>query len=174
MTYADARGRQYVAIVATGGLGIGAKLASDVLVVFSLSGEDPGTLMKAPPTSQQTAPASQTSQPAQSAPLVSNHLPPGSGHDLTVRVCSSCHSPDVMLTQHLSEQEWSTLVQSMAARGAEANDDEFKQITDYLAKSFPRATMMHEANLHPEPVDDVVPSLCLSCLRGPMQAVFLA
>ena len=37
ITYADAKGQQYIAVVATGGLGIGAALASDSLVVFSLT-----------------------------------------------------------------------------------------------------------------------------------------
>jgi hypothetical protein len=41
-------------------------------------------------------------------------------------------------SQHLSAQEWNSLVQSMAARGAVATDDEFDEITDYLARSFPR------------------------------------
>jgi quinoprotein glucose dehydrogenase len=67
-------------------------------------------------------------------------LPPGPGHDLTVRVCSGCHSPDLAANQHLSAQEWNSLVQSMSARGAVASDDEFNQITDYLARSFPRST----------------------------------
>lgn len=36
MTYADSRGRQYVAVVATGGSQVGAPLQSDALVVYSL------------------------------------------------------------------------------------------------------------------------------------------
>jgi hypothetical protein len=39
----------------------------------------------------------------------------------------------------LSPQDWNSLVQSMSARGAVATDDEFNQITNYLAKSFPRS-----------------------------------
>src|ERR1700761_70040 len=36
ITYADAKGQQYIAVVATGGFGVGAALASDSGVVFSL------------------------------------------------------------------------------------------------------------------------------------------
>ena len=72
-----------------------------------------------------------------SAGLAKADLPPGPGHDLTVKVCSGCHSADLAASQHLSPQDWNSLVQSMSARGADATDAELKQITDYLAKSFP-------------------------------------
>jgi quinoprotein glucose dehydrogenase len=134
ITYADAKGQQYIAVVATGGFGIGAALASDTLVVFSLTGETTDTLA-APVTSQSAAPAV-----AASVPSSENHLPAGPGHDLTVRVCSACHSPDLAASQRLSEQEWNSLVQNMSARGAVASDEEFDEITGYLARSFPRST----------------------------------
>ena len=136
ITYADAKGQQYVAVVATGGFGIGAALAGDSLVVFSLTGESTGTLA-ALAKPQSAAPAANA---VASVPSASSHLPPGPGHDLTVRVCSVCHSPDLAAGQHLSAQEWNSLVQNMSARGAVATDAEFDQITDYLARSFPRST----------------------------------
>jgi quinoprotein glucose dehydrogenase len=136
ITYADAKGQQYVAVVATGGFGIGAALAGDSLVVFSLTGESTDTLAAlAKPQN-----ATPVANAAASAPSVPSHLPPGPGHDLTVRVCSACHSPDLAAGQHLSAQEWNSLVQNMSARGAVATDEEFDRITDYLAKSFPRST----------------------------------
>jgi quinoprotein glucose dehydrogenase len=132
ITYADAKGQQYVAVVATGGLGVGAKLAGDVLVVFSLSGTQSIDSLAAP---VETAAA-----PSAAVPVVAStgHLPPGPGHDVMVRVCSACHSPEVAASQHLSPQDWNSLVQNMAARGAVASDQEFDQITAYLAKSFPK------------------------------------
>ena len=132
ITYADAKGQQYVAVVATGGFGVGAALAGDVLVVFSLTGESSTS------TLAQAAPVPQAASAG--GPVAQTPLPPGPGHDLTVRVCSSCHSPDIASTQRLSAQEWNSLVQSMAARGALATDEEFETITDYLAKSYPRTT----------------------------------
>jgi quinoprotein glucose dehydrogenase len=136
ITYADAKGQQYVAVVATGGFGIGAALAGDSLVVFSLTGESTDTLA-ALAKPQNTAPAVNA---VASVPSTASHLPPGPGHDLTVRVCSACHSPDLAASQHLSAQEWNSLVQNMSARGAVATDAEFDQITDYLARSFPKST----------------------------------
>jgi quinoprotein glucose dehydrogenase len=136
ITYADAKGQQYIAVVATGGGLIGAALAGDSLVVFSLTGESTSTLTGSLPQPQNGAPAANV---VASLPSTQTHLPPGPGHDLTVRVCSGCHSPDVATSQHLSAQEWNSLVQSMAARGAVATDDELDEITKYLAKSFPRS-----------------------------------
>jgi quinoprotein glucose dehydrogenase len=136
ITYADAKGQQYIAVVATGGFGVGAALASDSLVVFSLSGgESVDSLAPSLAKPQNSAPAENAGA---AAPSGQNHLPPGPEHDLTVRVCSACHSPEIAATQHLSAQEWNSLVQDMSARGAVATDEEFDQITDYLARSFPR------------------------------------
>jgi quinoprotein glucose dehydrogenase len=136
ISYADAKGQQYIAVVATGGLGAGAALTGDSLVVFSLSGASTNTLTESLPKAQSGAPAVNA---LAAAPSTQVHFPPGPGRNLTVRVCSGCHSPDVAASQHLSAQEWNSLVQSMAARGAVASDDEFDQITDYLARSFPRS-----------------------------------
>jgi quinoprotein glucose dehydrogenase len=136
ITYADAKGQQYIAVVATGGLLIGAALTGDSLVVFSLTGESTDTLA-ALAKPQNAAPAANAVATVPSAP---SPLPPGPGHDLTVRVCSACHSPDLAASQHLSAQDWNSLVQNMSARGAVATDAEFDQITDYLARSFPRST----------------------------------
>lgn len=54
-----------------------------------------------------------------------------------IKVCSSCHSPDLAASEHLSTQDWHDLVNGMAARGADATDAEFGEIIKYLAKSFP-------------------------------------
>jgi mono/diheme cytochrome c family protein len=136
ITYADAKGQQYLAVVATGGSLIGAALTNDALVVFSLTGESTDTLTQSLAKPQNAAPAANA---VASVPSAQNHLPPGPGHGLMVRVCSACHSPDLAASQHLSVQEWNSLVQNMSARGAVATDDEFDQITDYLARSFPKA-----------------------------------
>ena len=136
ITYADAKGQQYIAVVATGGFGIGAALASDSLVVFSLSGESTRHVDRVACLNRRTLRLQRTPLPLCLPRKIICRL--GPGHDLTVRVCSGCHSPDLAASQHLSAQEWNSLVQDMSARGAVATDEEFDQITDYLAKSFPR------------------------------------
>ncbi len=66
-----------------------------------------------------------------------NLFPPGGGRDLTLRVCSRCHSPALAASKRLSPQGWSNVVKAMSKQGAVATQDEFNEITDYLAKSFP-------------------------------------
>jgi quinoprotein glucose dehydrogenase len=136
ISYADAKGQQYIAVVATGGFGIGAALAGDSVVVFSLSGTESTELLTQSLAKPQNA--SSAANAMASVPSAQNPLPPGPGHDLMVRVCSACHSPDIAANQHLNAQEWNGLVQNMSARGAVATDEEFDQITDYLARSFPK------------------------------------
>ena len=151
VTYADAKGNQYVAIVATGGGLIGAPLRSDSVIAYSLSGSGPSaqsawmnvnpspTAMDALP--QQSASRASAAAPAEQSAAGVHGLPPGAGRETVIRVCSGCHSPDVVASQHLSPEEWYDLVQVMAGRGATATDAEFNQITVYLAKSFPKQTM---------------------------------
>lgn len=64
-------------------------------------------------------------------------LPPGDGRDVTVRVCSQCHSPEIAAQQNLDAQGWKDLVNQMANNGAQASDAEFDTITKYLTASFP-------------------------------------
>jgi hypothetical protein len=74
------------------------------------------------------------------SPAQAGLLPPGPGRELTERVCSDCHSPGLAAREQLSPQKWHALVRLMAAQGAVATNDEFDQITAYLAKSFPDRT----------------------------------
>ena len=64
-------------------------------------------------------------------------LPPGPGRELTIRVCSQCHAPDVAADQQLDPAGWKSLVDQMAGKGAVATDAEFDEIVHYLANAFP-------------------------------------
>lgn len=156
ITYGDAQGKQYVAVISTGGGLIGARLASDSLIAFTLTGgpspdRAPEIVMASPLSTAEQAEAradgSGTSTEITAAAIAgATLLPPGSGRNLTIRVCSGCHAANVSAGQHLSQQEWTGLVQSMAVRGAVATDEELNQISTYLAKSFPKT----ESALRPE------------------------
>ncbi|MGI4755673.1 MAG: c-type cytochrome [Janthinobacterium lividum] len=67
-------------------------------------------------------------------------LPDGSHRDTVQRVCSNCHSLQMFAGRRMSQQQWGTTVSSMVARGAKINDDEFDQIVEYLAVTFPLAS----------------------------------
>lgn len=64
-------------------------------------------------------------------------FPQGAGRDLTLRVCSKCHDPELAADQQNDKAGWKDLVDQMASKGADATDAEFAQIVDYLATAFP-------------------------------------
>src|SRR5581483_2235097 len=64
-------------------------------------------------------------------------LPPGPGRETVRRVCSGCHALEVFAGKPHSRQEWRDIVTEMQNSGAEATRAEFRQIVDYLARTFP-------------------------------------
>ena len=58
------------------------------------------------------------------------------GKDLVDSVCFWCHEPELMLTKHLTKDEWAYLIRPMIYEGAPVTDDEFEMITEYLTKYF--------------------------------------
>ena len=64
-------------------------------------------------------------------------LPPGPGHDVTVRVCLECHPADVILRRRLSPADWRDMVDVMVNHGAKADDQEKAEIVDYLSRTLP-------------------------------------
>jgi competence protein ComEA len=70
------------------------------------------------------------------AATASADLPPGPGKDETIRTCSRCHSPELASAQHQTRDQWQITISKMANLGAEANDNEFEAILDYLSRHF--------------------------------------
>ena len=66
-------------------------------------------------------------------------LPEGVHRETVQRVCSTCHSVQMFAARKMSRQQWGATVSSMVARGAKISDDEFDQIVEYLATTFPLA-----------------------------------
>jgi len=150
ITYTDEQGKQYVAIVATGGGLLRAPLASDELIAFKLDDGAAGgpnvVQASANPAGYQTSPVS---RPAAGQGRDANKkaifdreaalLPPGPGRQITIHACTSCHGLDVTVKQRLTPQEWTNVVQTMSAKGAVATPAELNAIQSYLAKAFPPA-----------------------------------
>ena len=63
-------------------------------------------------------------------------LPDGVGKELVMTVCTQCHDTARIVSKKKTKDEWNELVDSMAARGAKASDEEFDTIVNYLAKYF--------------------------------------
>ena len=153
ITYTGNHGKQYIAIVATGGGLLNAPLLSDELIAFTLDGTggepnvvqaspNPATSGPLPPGFAQTMRNQSTKNviPGRFAEL----LPRAPARDLTIRACSTCHALDVVANEHLSAQEWTNVVQTMSARGTIATPEELNRIQSYLAAAFPRtATPAH-------------------------------
>ena len=84
----------------------------------------------------QSAPAQPAAAPAATAPTPAGGLPDGAGRDTLVRLCSSCHAPDVVAGTKRSPQEWHDMVHLMAERSGEGTEKELAEITAYLVKNF--------------------------------------
>lgn len=80
-----------------------------------------------------------TAAPAQQDAKTDEHptLPAGEGRDLVIRVCSSCHQPEMVTEEALDQDGWKEVVDQMVANGATASGAERTQIIQYLAKAFP-------------------------------------
>ena len=150
ITYSNEHGAQYVAVVATGGGLLRAPLLSDELIAFTLddgTGGEPNIVQASPnPAASQltstTLPAVPFNQDPRWKAILSRQaalLPAGPGRDVTIRACSACHGLDVVTNQRLNPQEWTNVVQTMSAKGAQASPDELKIIQSYLANAFPRS-----------------------------------
>jgi cytochrome c5 len=70
------------------------------------------------------------------ASVQAQDLPDGAGKDVVVKVCTVCHDTARIISKKWTKEEWNTLIDKMAARGAMASDEEFEIIVTYLAKNF--------------------------------------
>ena len=134
VTYVGRDGRQYVALMATGGGGYLGGGLSNSLVAFAL----PGIPRKPLPASVSAAVAAAAGQKPQNldanAPVV---LPPGGVKELVRKRCgTSCHSLDVLASQRTDQNGWNAIVQNMVAHGAQASNAEIQVIVEYLATNF--------------------------------------
>src|SRR3954466_6278903 len=87
---------------------------------------------------QQPAPPQaplRTFTPAEIAAMAAT-MPPGEARELTVRVCAVCHEPQRAASIRLTREGWQDVVSKMIGLGARATDEEFAQITDYLATNY--------------------------------------
>ena len=135
ITYMGRDGRQYVALMAEGG---GAFLGggfSNSLVAFALPDISRKPLPVSVSKAVAAAAAARRGMPKVGA-FAPVELPKGGAKTLVEKTCGTgCHSVEVATSQRMNEKEWSAVVQSMVARGAQASDAEVKVIVDYLAKT---------------------------------------
>ena len=63
-------------------------------------------------------------------------LPDGPGKTALLKVCNDCHGAESAVAQLKTRDEWSKTLDEMAANGAQASDEEWNQILEYLDKNF--------------------------------------
>ena len=63
-------------------------------------------------------------------------LPDGSGKDVTVKACGTCHEARRAASVRLTREGWAAVIDGMIKRGAQVSDAEFPVILDYLSTYF--------------------------------------
>jgi competence protein ComEA len=80
------------------------------------------------PPDQDPSPAATTTAP--------DRFPETTGKAALLKVCSNCHTAESVVQSLRTRQEWSDVVDQMARFGAEASDQEFDQILNYLVRHY--------------------------------------
>jgi hypothetical protein len=84
--------------------------------------------------------AAQSSTPVAPAPAGQptksddESLPEGKGRDVTLRLCSNCHTIARWDKQRHSSDQWSDIVDDMVGRGMDASDEDLATANSYLSK----------------------------------------
>lgn len=138
ITYTGRDGRQYVALMATGGGGYLGGGSSNSLVAFAL----PEVPRKPLPVSVTRAVAA-AAEARRGLPAVGSFtplvLPAGGAKALVEKTCGTgCHAVEVVTSQRMNKAEWTAIVNNMVTRGAKASDAEVDAIVEYLAKTLGR------------------------------------
>jgi len=68
--------------------------------------------------------------------IAQDQLPEGPGQKIVAAVCGACHDLDTALGMRHDKPGWTAVVDVMAKRGAQATDEQFAAIVEYLAKYF--------------------------------------
>jgi hypothetical protein len=136
ITYLGKDGRQYVVVMAGGG-GFFSAPPDDSLIAFSLPGPGSQPGERRTPTAGNPAVSSSKIPPGvvRSAPSRAA-LPEGKGKDVVRRMCGGCHPFDVVTGERHDRAGWSTVVQTMVARGATGTNEEIEQVINYLTTHF--------------------------------------
>jgi competence protein ComEA len=65
-----------------------------------------------------------------------DRLPAGTGRDVLIKACITCHDPQRAASVRLTREGWESVIEDMSRRGMKATDDEKVVIVDYLATHF--------------------------------------
>lgn len=60
-------------------------------------------------------------------------LPDGAGRETTEKLCGSCHGVGLFVNRRESRESWNGIIEDMIRRGMKGEDEEFGEVSDYLA-----------------------------------------
>jgi competence protein ComEA len=83
----------------------------------------------------QAAPPAQSSSSERQA--ARPEFPAGQGREAVLRLCSRCHSPNIILANGQTRGGWEATITKMVTLGATGTDEDFTDIADYLTANFP-------------------------------------
>jgi len=90
------------------------------------------------PVLARQAQATPPPQSSDSAPQATHpEFPPGQGREAVLRLCSRCHSPNIILANGQTRDGWEATITKMVSLGATGTDEDFTDIADYLTANFP-------------------------------------
>jgi|SRR5579864_261554 len=73
---------------------------------------------------------------AQTPTVKDSIFPEGPGKAALLKACNDCHGAEAAVAQLKTHDEWSKTLDEMAANGAQASDEAWNQILEYLDKHF--------------------------------------
>lgn len=53
-----------------------------------------------------------------------------------MKACGSCHKLDLLTSRRGTHDEWQATIVAMVEKGADASDEEFNAVLDYLTKNY--------------------------------------
>jgi competence protein ComEA len=80
--------------------------------------------------------SSETPSFAQPPGTAQEKFPEGPGRTALFKACSDCHGVEAVVGSLRTRQEWSDVIDQMAQNGAQASDQEYDEILEYLVRHF--------------------------------------
>jgi DNA uptake protein ComE-like DNA-binding protein len=71
-------------------------------------------------------------RPAAPPPAQASSLPDGPGKEVVEKLCSACHGLEYLVPSRRTVRNWVETIEVMKSFGAEATDEQWKTITDYI------------------------------------------
>src|SRR5262245_5700513 len=62
-----------------------------------------------------------------------------------LRVCSSCHKPETVLSVRRTDEQWGETIKKMREKGAKCSEDEFNGAFDYLVAQYGKVNVNRAA-----------------------------